>query len=181
MEVFSAAQSIAFTVQTYNGVGRHLQSLTASQIIIYEKVQICLKNQKRRSNFEQAGYCSDILYIASMLVSKISILVLLNQITPMRMHKNFIFGVGGVILCWNLASLFAAAFQCRLPDPWRLFSPHCLDRVRPKSSRSMTRNLTRLADLSLEFFLEILWHYQYTYRIFFDGIASLHSLETANA
>lgn len=37
-QVVSAAQSVAFCVQTYNGVGRRLNSLTASQVATYEKV-----------------------------------------------------------------------------------------------------------------------------------------------
>lgn len=36
--VVSAAQSITFCVQTYNGVGRLLESLTTSQVATYEKV-----------------------------------------------------------------------------------------------------------------------------------------------
>ena len=43
LQVLSAAQSATLSVQTYNGVGRRLESLTISQIRTYEKVKPLLR------------------------------------------------------------------------------------------------------------------------------------------
>lgn len=111
--VVSAAQSITFCVQTYNGVGRLLESLTTSQVATYEK----------------AGYSADLLYIIALAISKVSVLVLLWQITPVAVHRRMTLGVGSFIAAWTLASFFASVFQCSTPDTWMILSQHCFDRT----------------------------------------------------
>ncbi|KAL8814862.1 MAG: hypothetical protein Q9223_005954 [Gallowayella weberi] len=68
LKIFGAAESAAASIQILNGVGRPLESLTAHQIDMYQK----------------AGYASELLYIISLALSKISVLILLRQITPVK-------------------------------------------------------------------------------------------------
>ncbi|KAM0797723.1 hypothetical protein BDR22DRAFT_809981 [Usnea florida] len=111
--VLSAAQSATFSVQTYNGVGRRFESLTISQVRTYEK----------------AGYSADLLYIIALAVSKVSVLVLLWQLTPVTSHRRLTLGVGLFIAAWTLASFFAACFQCPAPETWMILGQDCFDRM----------------------------------------------------
>lgn len=77
----------------------------------------------------QAGYSADLLYITALAISKVSVLVLLWKITPVDVHRRVTLGVGSFIAAWTLASFFASAFQCSVPDTWMILSQHCFDRV----------------------------------------------------
>lgn len=111
--VLSAAQSATLSVQTYNGVGRPFESLTISQIRTYEK----------------AGYSADLLYIIALAVSKVSVLVLLWQLTPVTSHRRLTLGVGLFLAAWTIASFFASCFQCPIPETWMILDQDCFDRV----------------------------------------------------
>ena len=77
----------------------------------------------------QAGYSADILYIIALAISKVSVLVLLWQITPVAVHRRLTLGVGLFIAGWTLASFFASVFQCPFPNTWTILSKRCFDRV----------------------------------------------------
>lgn len=111
--IISVAQSVSFGVQTYNGVGRRFDSLTTSQ----------------KARYEKAGYSADILYILSLGISKIAVLVLIWQITPVSQQRRLALGAGSLILAWTVASFFAAVFQCSPPNTWLLLGQQCFDRT----------------------------------------------------
>ncbi|KAL8670873.1 MAG: hypothetical protein Q9168_004604 [Polycauliona sp. 1 TL-2023] len=70
--IFGAAESAAASIQILHGVGRPLKSLDGPQIDVYEK----------------AGYATELLYIISLALSKLSVLVLLRQISPVDLHRK---------------------------------------------------------------------------------------------
>ena len=78
----------------------------------------------------QAGYSADLLYIIALAISKISVLVLLWQLTPVTSHRQLTLGVGLFIAAWTLASFFASCFQCPVPATWMILDQDCFDRVR---------------------------------------------------
>lgn len=85
--------------------------------------------QRRILTKTQAGYSADLLYIIALAISKVSVLVLLWQITPVAVHRRMTLGVGSFIAAWTLASFFASVFQCSTPDTWMILSQHCFDRT----------------------------------------------------
>jgi len=104
---------VAVTLQTSNGLGRHEASLTAKQLEAYQK----------------SGYSGDIFYILTMTFSKISIILLLSLITPIKVHKKFIYAVGGVIVVWGFTATFVALFQCHVPDVWKTLGDQCINQT----------------------------------------------------
>lgn len=130
-QVLSIAQSIAVSIQISNGIGRHRDSLTVAQIDRYEKVSKA-HMEKYLSDWlrnYKAEYAASLLFIASVAISKVSILVLLRRITPMASHRILILAVGAFIAAWTVASLFASAFQCTLPNAWRILHNRCFNQV----------------------------------------------------
>ena len=90
----------------------------------------------RKVTMGQAGYSSDLLLIISLGVSKISILILLLQISPVALHRRLAAMLGGFIVIWSIASLLASAFQCDLPSAWMVVEGRCIDQVLYSTSRS---------------------------------------------
>ncbi|KAI9849538.1 MAG: hypothetical protein M1837_004158 [Sclerophora amabilis] len=109
----SIGQSIAASIQIENGVGQHQGHLSTSQI----------------DTFEKAGYASNLLFISSLAISKLSTLCLLLQITPIALHRRLALALGAAIITWTVTSLFASAFQCRLPSPWEMLGTRCFDQI----------------------------------------------------
>lgn len=81
----------------------------------------------------QAAYAGDLLYILSLTFSKISLLMLLRLLTPVRKQINAISSLGTAIFLWSLASLLSAAFQCHTPRVWAFIGNQCFQKVSSKS------------------------------------------------
>ncbi|KAL9030049.1 MAG: hypothetical protein Q9196_001785 [Gyalolechia fulgens] len=60
----------------------------------------------------RSAYASNFLFFASLALSKIAVLILLRQITPVISHRRLALAMGGVITVYTCAYLFANAFQC---------------------------------------------------------------------
>ena len=84
----------------------------------------------------QAGYSSDLLLIMCLGVSKISILILLLQISPVILHRTLAAMLGGFIVTWSISSLLASAFQCDLPSAWMIVEGRCFNQVRCSNFQS---------------------------------------------
>ncbi len=83
-----------------------------------------------RTDYVQSGYAADLSYVANLCFSKLSVLFLLCSITPVARQRSLTLAVAAITVLWSLASEFVAAFQCRLPSPWRFMGNKCIDRVR---------------------------------------------------
>jgi hypothetical protein len=85
----------------------------------------------------QAGYSSELLFVINLALSKISVLVLLRQITPARPHQIAALSTMVLIGIWSVASFFASAFQCGIPNPWEILGSRCFHQVRHQSDPMM--------------------------------------------
>jgi len=77
----------------------------------------------------QCVYASTILYLLTLSLAKASTLITIARLIG---HKNSLGKVrvtGAVVLLWSIASIFAVAFQCRLPRPWDYLGGRCFDPV----------------------------------------------------
>ncbi|KAL8668431.1 MAG: hypothetical protein Q9168_006937 [Polycauliona sp. 1 TL-2023] len=109
----SIAQGVLVTLQVANGLGRHTDTLSPSQL----------------EHFDKYDYASNLLFILNLCLAKVSVLQMLRIITPIKQHIRMVLGVGLFVLLWSFASEFVAAFQCRLPKPWRVMGNRCIDRT----------------------------------------------------
>lgn len=79
----------------------------------------------------KAEYANKLLYIATLVFAKLSIISLLMILTASDLHRNFGIGLTGIIAVWGFVSELVAAFQCGSMDPWRFIDAahRCLDLV----------------------------------------------------
>lgn len=99
--------------QTENGLGQHREVLTDSQL----------------ESLMKASYANDLLYVLVLALTKLSILVFLNALTPVRLHKTVIWSLFGLMAAWGVSSLLVAAFQCHAPAVWDFSdSSRCISR-----------------------------------------------------
>ncbi|QKX59661.1 uncharacterized protein TRUGW13939_06801 [Talaromyces rugulosus] len=110
--LLGSAQIAAVTVAVYNGLGQNIATLSASQI----------------SHFQQSLYASDILSVWTLGLSKIAVLLLLVQVTPIESHLRLAFGVGIFVLLWALSAFLVVAFECHLPHAWQFIGNQCVNR-----------------------------------------------------
>lgn len=111
--LFNVAQSVAVTVQTSNGLGKHVNKLAASQLTTYSK----------------ATYAGNVLYFGSMSLSELSVLFFVGNITPVRSDRKMLVGVGSVVIAWSTIGFIVSAAECGSPTPWNYFGGHCINRI----------------------------------------------------
>lgn len=127
----------------------------------------------------QAGYSAEILYIIALAISKASVLVLLWRITPVGVHRRIALISGSLIGMWTLASIFAAVFQCSVPDTWTILSPRCFDRVWVTNLVFCTKVLCDTTYTSTDLILDSLRHNQYTDRSYLNLYTNVYHLQLA--
>lgn len=107
-------QSVAITAGTVpNSLGRHASHTTASQEVLFQK----------------SYYAAVLLYIPCICLSKLAVLFLLRNITPVATYRKITAAVGVFTVAWAMAAEIAMAFQCRLPSPRAIFDGQCMDIV----------------------------------------------------
>ncbi|CAH0051614.1 unnamed protein product [Clonostachys solani] len=104
------AQSAAVISQGANGLGK-LESLSP------DKESYILKSH----------YASDVLYIAGLLLSKVSATRTLWGMAP-RERRKTIWAIEALIAAWASSSILASLFQCSLPQPWDFVHGQCFNR-----------------------------------------------------
>jgi hypothetical protein len=65
--------------------------------------------------------------MASLCLSKISILFLLERLSVSRLHKRITYATAGVVGIWAFTGIIALATQCGLSTPWATSSPKCIN------------------------------------------------------
>ena len=73
-------------------------------------------------------YSSQLLFIPTICIAKLSVLYSLHQITPVPEHKSPIIYFGAVVGLMLLGFEFSAAFQCS-DVHWNILSGQCFDQV----------------------------------------------------
>lgn len=64
-----------------------------------------------------------------LALGKASTLSLLIALSPNKSYRLPMFAVGGAIVVWAIASIFASAFQCSLPHPYLITTKKCFSQV----------------------------------------------------
>ncbi|KAH7020352.1 hypothetical protein EDB80DRAFT_633825 [Ilyonectria destructans] len=103
------AQSAAVIAQGANGLGK-LEGVSASQI----------------SSILKASYASDILFIAALLLAKISATRAIWDMAP-REKRRLILVTEALTGFWALSSIVASMFKCSLPKPWDYINGQCFN------------------------------------------------------
>lgn len=72
---------------------------------------------------------SDVLYIISQYLAKISVMSILLQLTPQRKHNLATWVVGGVCTVWLVVSVLLITVDCEANKPWKPAAEHCTSLV----------------------------------------------------
>ncbi|KAK7719104.1 hypothetical protein SLS63_010254 [Diaporthe eres] len=93
-------------VMVDQGVGLHSGRLTLPQLQDLNKTVVG----------------AEIIYLTGVNAYKISLLFLYFRIFPIKSVRTWAYVFGGLSTCWNVAGVFAAAFQCtprvKIWEPW---------------------------------------------------------------
>ncbi|BDD58481.1 hypothetical protein MAP00_003756 [Monascus purpureus] len=106
--VVAIAQSVLVQLSVEHGLGQHIVALSPADVERYSK---------------QFHYASNILFIAVLAISKLSVALLILQLAPDRRIHIACFITLSLTLAWTLISIFGLAFHCKLPQPW-IYLPH---------------------------------------------------------
>lgn len=74
------------------------------------------------SNFPQAGYASQFVFIAGVTCSKLSTAILLYDLTPAKTWRLAMRCFGVSLFAWFIISIICISFQCPLLDSWRILN-----------------------------------------------------------
>lgn len=129
----AVAQFISSLVQAGNGLGQHGDALSERQIesiLEVSRNNACTISRKVQltSSIIQGEYATELLYIASLGLAKVSTAATVVNIAS-RSHRNVIFGIGTVIIAWAVTGFIVVLFQCQLPAPWDIIHKSCIARV----------------------------------------------------
>ncbi|MCJ1434163.1 hypothetical protein MMC27_003530 [Xylographa pallens] len=138
--LITIALSSAVAVQTANGFGKPITSLSSSVVLTDLK----------------AEYAASLLYIPGLCFSKLSVLAMIRTITPARRDRVLVYGLTVTVIAWALTAEFAAAFQCHAPRPFDYVTGMCFNRTAWMNYLEVTNIITDVALIALPFF--IIWN-----------------------
>ena len=141
-----------------NGLGSPIQRLSAEQL----------------DRFQQYTYAAGVLYVLNLGLTKISVLLLIHEITPRKGQKVAIRSVLGFTALWTISSVLALFFQCHTPQTWRFIDNQCIDRVSRRRKNELCRNAHDLAD----WFLGLLYRRPHSNRVHVDITSNLGNVES---
>ncbi|KAH8594760.1 hypothetical protein B0O99DRAFT_687537 [Bisporella sp. PMI_857] len=95
-------QSVFVQLAVNNGLGKKRSIVSDSDFDVFQKYQ----------------YAAQVLLMATMTSAKISLSLLIQSL--LSEGRSVLVGTGllVIIICWGIASTFAVAFGCALPEPW---------------------------------------------------------------
>ncbi|OCK78505.1 hypothetical protein K432DRAFT_427219 [Lepidopterella palustris CBS 459.81] len=111
--IFSIGQTAAVSVQVAQGLDQRLSSLNLTQL----------------NDFQVTDYASNIMYIANLGTTRISVFLFIRQITPDPLQNKLAAGLGPLSLVWSVTSIFAASFQCSPSNTWKFLNNKCFNRT----------------------------------------------------
>ncbi|KAL9079934.1 MAG: hypothetical protein Q9157_001226 [Trypethelium eluteriae] len=112
-KLFCIGSGIAVSILDVHGLGAPGETLTTNELDTASK----------------ALYAGNLLFIASLALAKLSIVVLIHQITPSESHRRLNYAISALVTVAAVTSIFAEAFQCALPTVWLLSGARCINRV----------------------------------------------------
>ncbi|KAF2729580.1 hypothetical protein EJ04DRAFT_502094 [Polyplosphaeria fusca] len=111
--IFSAALTIAISLQTANGLGSHFGDLTRSEQVGWQK----------------AAYASNILFIATLWAGKSATVFHMQQINPFTWRFYSSVGVNVFVGLWAFTALLASCLQCPSPRWQSVERQNCVNRT----------------------------------------------------
>lgn len=75
----------------------------------------------------QYAYASQLLYIPTLCLAKLSTLIYLRALSPDTPYAHLNLAIEIFIVLWAIGAEFAIAFQCSLPTTWAILSSKCFD------------------------------------------------------
>lgn len=127
-KALAIAQSAVIFSGTQKGFGKLRSEMSAAQFITVEKVATPTPLSVRSTNNGscQDLYSSDLLYILSLSLAKISVFQFLNKLCVAQSHKNICRWSSLLVAVWTVPVLFTLAFKCGASTPWDLDNGHCI-------------------------------------------------------
>ncbi|KAL8730062.1 MAG: hypothetical protein Q9181_004793 [Wetmoreana brouardii] len=109
--LLSIGESITTSLQASNGLGKHIGSISPHKV----------------AHFQKSLYAAGFLYIGTVSLVKLSICLLLNNLTPVQVHQTFIRVLGAFTVLWMISSFFVIGFRCHLASAWQTLENRCID------------------------------------------------------
>lgn len=128
--MLAIVQSVCMILCTDDGLGRPMDSLSASQLNSALKVFGVSYISTLTSNCVQAQLASEVFFLLSLWASKISVLLFLHALTPLKRHRRILRIACIILTLWVLTGTFSTIFQCAVPRTWDYLSGKCFNRVR---------------------------------------------------
>ncbi|KAJ8128325.1 hypothetical protein O1611_g5308 [Lasiodiplodia mahajangana] len=110
---FSIGFTVSISLAVPNGVGRHQETLSISQL----------------ESLQMAVYAADILFVLVSGSVQASVIIFLHEVTPSHAHQRVIKAMAGFIALFSVSTFVVAAFPCHLPQVWELLDLECIDQV----------------------------------------------------
>jgi len=100
--LFGIAQTAVIHRSASTGLGQHQDTLSDAAFGVYAR------------SFHEGT----ILFVATILFSKLSTVFLLTRLTPKHNIRRACQIIGALMVMWAFSSFLGLAFQCQLPRPW---------------------------------------------------------------
>ncbi|KAJ5211545.1 uncharacterized protein N7498_003191 [Penicillium cinerascens] len=109
--VFGVGQTIAVSLAVGSGYGKHYKDVSGAEL---DQV---MKNL----------FAGSLLYILSLVFSKLSLAVFIGSLTPSSKDKWFARVAKTIVYVWAIVAIFGTAFQCSVPRTWDFWNGQCFD------------------------------------------------------
>lgn len=77
----------------------------------------------------QNGYAADILFIAALAISKLSVVYFVARLTPHVKYVKLCTVASALCVAWGIGGVFALALRCNLAKPWITIGERCTNMV----------------------------------------------------
>ncbi|KAI4151560.1 MAG: hypothetical protein LQ340_003434 [Diploschistes diacapsis] len=105
----------------------------------------------QKSTILKAQYAAMLLYIPSLLFSKLPTLVILHVISPSERFRRLLLFTSLVIIAWAISSELVSAFQCQPSKTWDYINGRCVNRKAFYTYFEAMNGITELALVGLPF------------------------------
>ena len=108
-----------------------MQFLDEDQLKGFKKASVICSLDLDSSIFDvdQCNYAMSLLHLATLLSSKLSIVLLLRMTSPSATHQRLGLVTGCFMIVWAMVTGFVSAFQCKAPEIWNFAQDNCIDGV----------------------------------------------------
>lgn len=136
--VFGVGQNIAVSLAVASGYGKHYKDVSGAELDQVMKVRIFqLLMAVHFYSFgmtanvltEQNLFAGSLLYILSLVFSKLSLAVFIGSLTPSSKDKWLARVAEAIVYVWAIVAIFGTAFQCSVPRTWDFWNGQCFNVV----------------------------------------------------